>query len=240
MTSDPSPVHPQIPFSFDNTTASTFDLFWAGDNGVAIEAVEALAAGEGQDAQIFLSGSAGCGKTHLLMAACQRASATGFRIAYLSAADIQVAASLEGLEQVDLVCLDNIDQLPRQPESEEALFHFINRAREHHARLLIASRVSPVQLRIQLPDLATRLAWGASFKLAPVPEEALGELLVWRAGHLGLTLGSDEVNYLLNRFPRDPVSLLNALGTLDQASMQLQRRITTALIREVLVRSESH
>lgn len=239
MTSDSSPVHPQIPFSFDYTATSTFDLYWPGDNGVAVDAVATLATGESQEAQVFLSGATGTGKTHLLMAACQQASAVGFRIAYLSAADIEVAASLEGLEQFDVVCLDDMDRLPRQAESEEALFHFINRARESHARLLMASRTSPVHLRIDLADLATRLTWGASFKIEPVPEEALGELLVWRAGTLGLVLGDDEVHYLLSRFPRDPVSLLDALGKLDQASMQLKRRITTALIREVLVPTEN-
>lgn len=239
MTSDTSPVHPQIPFSFDTTANSTFELFWVGVNGAAVEAVDVMACGEGQDAQILLTGATGVGKTHLLMAACQRASAAGFRIAYLSAADINVAGSLEGLEQVDLVCLDNLEQLPQQAGSEEALFHFINRARETHTKLLMASRVAAVYLPIELPDLATRLAWGASFNIVPVPEEALGELLVWRAGTLGLALGDDEVNYLLSRFPRDPVSLLDALSTLDQASMQLKRRITTALIREVLVPTEN-
>ncbi len=45
-------------------------------------------------------------------------------------------ASLQGLEQLDLVCVDDIHVIAGDRAWEEALFHCFNRIREANGRLL--------------------------------------------------------------------------------------------------------
>ncbi|MBX2825317.1 MAG: ATP-binding protein, partial [Gammaproteobacteria bacterium] len=149
-------MHPQLPFIFSNDATQTFGSFWAGQNVLLLEVLRHLAAGPGEDRQIFLSGTSGSGKTHLLTAACERATRLGGRIAYLAAASIVDAQVLTGLDDFDLVCIDDMQDLPSAPDTELALFNLINSLRENEGRLLLAANCVSAELNIGLPDLKTR------------------------------------------------------------------------------------
>ncbi|MBX2824187.1 MAG: DnaA regulatory inactivator Hda [Gammaproteobacteria bacterium] len=227
-------MYPQQAIDFAYDSAHTFDAFWAGDNAVLLELLRKFAAGEGEDRQIFLSGISGAGKTHLLSAACAQATTLGARIAYLPADVVVDATAVDGLATFDLVCIDDLHRLPATRSSELALFTLINALREYQGRLLLAADRPAASLPTELPDLTTRLRWGAQFDVSPVAAEQLASVLGMRAEHMGLELGDDVLEFLLNRCPRRLSSLIETLRYIDQASLQAKRRITVPFVREAL------
>ena len=106
---------------------------------------------------IYLSGSKGSGKSHLLQGICHRAVSEGLSTLYLPALSILEPGVLEGLEQVDLICLDDIDDVLELADWQRALFHLINVVKDA-GNTLIASSTHPVSaLKLELGDLDSRI-----------------------------------------------------------------------------------
>ena len=75
---------------------------------------------------------------------------------------------LEGLEAMDLVCIDDLHKIAGLSEWEQALFACFNRLRDNGTHLIISADCKPTQLPVQLVDLQTRLNWGLTLKLQPL------------------------------------------------------------------------
>jgi len=232
--------HPQLTLQFQSDSTLSFDNFWLGDNALPVSRIRALCSMAGEEAQLYLHGPGYSGKTHLLHAACQQATQAGYRIAYLGAADIYTGSMLSGLTGLDFVCIDDLHLLPDDDQVEVALFDLINGLREQHKRLLLASRVPPADLSISLPDLATRLSWGAAYSISAVGDDSLRDVLRHRIDFTGTVVSEETLDYLCTHFSRDLPSMLDRLKRLDLAAMQEKRRITIPLIREVLRSSTDH
>ena len=224
---------PQLPLSLRTPPDQRLDAFH-GQPAVR-DAVRAAARGEQRD-WLYLSGPAGSGKTHLLLAACAEAGAAGRRAAYLPLAAFAGALAdvLPAQEGADLVCLDGLEAIAGQRADEEALFHFHNRARAGGTVLLYAARGNPAALGLGLPDLATRLGQCTRFTLEALDDDGRRELLRQRAARRGLQLDDAVIDYLMRRSERDLASLTALLDRLDKASLAEQRRITIPFLRQHL------
>ena len=74
------------------------------------------------------------------------------------------------MEQLALVCIDNIECIAGEEEWEMAIFDLYNRILETgKTRLLITGDRPPRQLNLKLPDLASRLDWGRSTNCSRFP-----------------------------------------------------------------------
>ena len=88
--------HPQLTLRLDTAPATSFDSFHVDEENVmARDAVRAFVNRELDDVQLYLWGSSGTGKSHLLSAACNAYNQQGYRIAYLglALADLQTRLS---------------------------------------------------------------------------------------------------------------------------------------------------
>lgn len=221
---------PQLPLSLRTPPDQRLDAFH-GQPAVR-DAVGAAARGDAGD-WLYLSGPAGSGKSHLLLAACAEAGAAGRRAAYLPLAAFagSLADVLPAQEGADLVCLDGLEAIAGHRGDEEALFHFHNRARAGGTVLLYAARGNPAALGLGLPDLATRLGQCTRFIIEPPDDDGRRELLRQRAARRGLQLDDAVLDYLMRRSERDLPSLTALLDRLDKASLAAQRRITIPFLR---------
>lgn len=198
-----------------------------------------LQAGEQREIFGYLWGGADSGVSHLLQAACHQALATGLAAQYLPLAeflDYPADDVLEGLDQLNLICLDNIDAIAGNQAWELAVFRLFNQAREQSVQLLLGADAPPRELGVQLADLVSRFGWGPVFHLPAPGDQEKYRILQFRAARLGLELKEDVVRYLLSRFERSLSSLLERLTELDKASLQRQRKITIPFIRELFDR----
>lgn len=184
----------------------------------------------------WLSGVNGSGRSHLLQALCHHAGEHGMAALYLP---LQLHRDwqpemLDGLEAMDVLCLDDIDAVAGQGEWEQALFHLYNRIAQGGARLFVTADVRPGELPVQLPDLRSRLQSAAVFRLHSPDDEDRRRALQLRARVRGFTLGDDEARYLLSRSGRSMQDLLDILERLDGYSLETGRRVTIPLIRSLM------
>ncbi|MEJ2307745.1 MAG: DnaA regulatory inactivator Hda [Gammaproteobacteria bacterium] len=224
----------QFTLKLSRTRRPSFVNFIEKGNDKALVATQRLVTEPVANA-IYLWGKA-CGKTHLLLAATNAAAEAGLQAIYLSMRD---QASLDtrmlaDLEEYDLVCIDDIERIARDAAWEEALFHLYNRVRERDGRLLIASDCSLAQLPVELPDLHSRLAWGASYQLLPLDDEGKRQLLLQIADEKGMAMNGDAADYLLRRYSRDVHELVALMEKLDRRSLAAKQKLTIPFLRQSL------
>ncbi len=227
-------IHPQLPLGFEPGELFTFESFVAGNNSVATGLAQQTALGKGEK-QLYFWGDSGLGKSHLLQASCNLAAKNQQTVCYLTQAEIknQSADMFDGLEQIELICLDDIETWLMDETWEVALFDLINRVRENNNRLMLASVHPPDELPIKLPDLRSRLSWGPVFQLQGLSDKEKYQALRYRAKQSGLELPENVADYLMQRYPRDMFGLFERLAVLDKASMAMQRRLTIPLVKSV-------
>lgn len=233
-------IHPQLPLSFEASELFTFESFVAGENTVATGLAQQTALATGEN-QLYFWGEPGLGKSHLLQASCNLAAKNQQTVCYLTQAEItgQSADIFEGLEQVELICLDDIETWLLDNNWETALFNLINRVRENNHRLLMASAQPPDEAFVKLPDLRSRLAWGPVFQLQHLSDKDKYQALRFRARQSGLELPENVADYLMQRYPRDMFGLFERLAVLDKAAMATQRRLTIPLLKSVFAEEDS-
>ncbi|WP_126599416.1 DnaA inactivator Hda [Actinobacillus delphinicola] len=185
----------------------------------------------------YLWGEKGSGKTHFLKACSNEFFLKNRRAIYvpLSKSCYFSPAVLENLEQKELVCLDDLQCVMGDPEWEVAIFDLFNRIKETQKTLLIMSAdQSPHALKVNLPDLASRLTWGESYQLANLNEDQKRQVLQENARQRGIELPDETANFLLKRMERDLKTLSETLSLLDKASLQAKRKLTIPFVKEVL------
>lgn len=227
--------NPQLPLGLALRDSARFASFFPGPNTEAVRCLQLAAAGEGE-ALVFLYAAAGLGKTHLLQAACHAAARREQAAAYLPLHEFQILSPdlFEGMEELRLVCVDDVEAIAGLPEWETGLFHLFNRLRESGSRLLVAASDRADRIGLQLPDLVSRLGWGVTYTLSPLDEASVQAALQHRAQGRGLELPEATAAFLLKRIPRDLPSVFDLLDRLDEASMVAQRRLTIPFVRSVL------
>lgn len=217
---------------------ATFANYYPGANAVTLGYVEHACETEDQwmDSLLYIWGTAGSGRSHLLQAACLRVEERGGRALYLPLADLAKYGTqlLDNVEFCDLVCLDDIQAVLGQPHWEEALFHAFNRLRDAGKQLLIAADASPRKLPIKLPDLQSRLSLALVFQLHELSDDEKLRALQLRASRRGLRLSDDVGRFILARSVRSMTVLFDTLEQLDTASLQAQRKLTIPFLKEAL------
>jgi DnaA family protein len=227
-------IHPQLPLGFEPGELFTFESFVEGNNSVAVGLARQAATGQGEK-QLYFWGSPGHGKSHLLQACCNQAAKQKRTVCYLTPAEItnQAVEVFDGLEQLELICLDDIEVWLTDKNWEIVLFDLINRVRENGHCLILASACPPEEACVSLPDLRSRLSWGPVFHLQGLSDSEKLQALQYRARQNGLELPENVADYLMKRYPRDMFGLFERLALLDKASMAMQRRLTVPLVKSV-------
>ncbi|NLY58709.1 MAG: DnaA regulatory inactivator Hda [Gammaproteobacteria bacterium] len=228
----------QLPLGVKLRDEATFDSFYSGPNAPLLTLLHALAdpAQTPVEHCVYLWGAPDSGRSHLLQAACQRMAQTGALAMYLPLREVMDHGPqlLDGMEEVDLLCLDDLEVLAGQADWEEALFHIYNRIQQRQGRLLMAAAAAPRALGFQLPDLVSRLGWGLVFHLQTLDDEEKQQMLQMRAARRGLQLSDEVARYILSRGARGMGELFAALEQLDQASLQAQHRLTIPFVKRVM------
>lgn len=189
-----------------------------------------------QASQLFLWGEMHSGKSHLLQACCYEATGRGQRVSYLplKALGTYGTAASRGLENMNLIVVDDIDLVLGNLDWEEALFDLINNSRIARQRLLFSASQNPRHLECKLPDLASRLIWGETYTLHSLSDQNKNNALRQRAAQRGLELTDRVLEYLNRHYPRDMGSMLTMLEVIDQESLRQHSKITVPFLKQVL------
>ncbi len=230
----------QLTLSVQLPDDETFASFKSESNQMVVQQLthflDQVTVNNKQVHSLFLFGLSGVGKSHLLHASCAYADTLGISSLCLSFSELtQLSVDvLDGLENIDLVCLDDIQLIAGDKKWQQGVFDLYNRMVEQNKCLIITGDQSVMNLNISLPDLVSRLSWGLTEQIKPLSDEEKSFALQYRAQQRGLYISDEVASFLINRLSRDMTSLITALEQLDQASIREQRRITIPFIKDVL------
>jgi DnaA-homolog protein len=217
--------------------ANTFQNFYISDNNkVLLHCLQNFSRKKGESF-IYIWGHASAGCTHLLHACCHAAQEQGFSVAYLPLSILKKTSSpqiFDGLESVDMVCIDELDSLAGDRIWQESFFHFYNRLQEKLQFLMIAAKKIPQNLNLSLQDLVSRLSSGIVFQVRELNDNERLTALQQRARLRGLEFSEEVAQFLLLRLPRHTKALFSALEKLDRASLSLKRKLTIPLVKNIL------
>lgn len=217
-----------------NDEATLIDFNWE-NNALLQQQLQKILL-QKEDRLLYLWGTRGCGKSHLLQACCQAINATESAI-YLPLLLLKEwgPQSIEGLEEQTLVCIDDIDCIAHDPAWEEALFHLYNRIKDQNKSILIISgNQPPASLPIELPDLRSRLGWGLVIQVNELSDEEKVNTLKLHASKRGFDLPESVGHFLINRCSRNMHDLHQLLNRLDDASLAAHRKITIPFVKHIL------
>jgi DnaA-homolog protein len=223
----------QLPLTMRWPAQQRFDTFVTDGNAVAIDAI--VQAAVEATSWIFLSGPAGVGKTHLLFAACTRASESKRPAQYLSMKKLGVdrAATIRAFGGSTFVAIDDIGAIAGDAPCEHALFDLFNRLKAESSTVVFAAIAPPAQLGITLPDLVSRLSSNTQIALKPLGDSARREAVRQRASARGIELDNAVIDWMFEHTPRDLGSLAALIERIDRESLAAKRRITIPFLRKL-------
>ncbi len=225
----------QLPLHIGLRDSATFANFYPASNEQLIAELRRCVMNQGEHF-IFFHGISGTGKSHCLQAVCHAATKQQLQATYLPMRDIQSMPVdlLEGLEQFDIVCIDDVESIAGNREWEVAIFNLYNRIRDNSGYLMVAANSKPDELGIHLKDLQSRLTWGLVFQIESLDDAALALTLQLRAKTRGMELPDDVAAYILKRSSRDMNTLFSLLEILDRESLVEQRKLTIPFVKNYL------
>ena len=185
---------------------------------------------------LFIYGTKESGKTFLLQAMCNSYSSMSKSSLYIPLKKVMNYGIeiFESLENIDLICIDGIEEVISKIEWEKAIFNLINKALISQSRLILTSSKDLKSLNFSLPDLESRIRKFQSYELHPINDKDIFDALKYISKLTSINLGDKEAKYLVTYSQRNISNLVHILESLDQLSMEMKRKITIPLIKEVI------
>ncbi|MEW6998640.1 DnaA regulatory inactivator Hda [Colwelliaceae bacterium BS250] len=226
----------QLPLAVHLPDDETFDSFYCSDGGVIAGQLKAFIKTPTKTNGFYLFGQKGVGKSHLLHASCALASELNLNSLCLSLSELKHLSVdvLTDLEQIDLICLDDLHLIAGDVKWQTAIFDLYNRLIENNKRIIISGNNSTNNLLITLPDLVSRIGWGYTEQIKPLSDIDKIKAIQLRSKFRGIEMNEETVKFLMNRLSRDMSSLVESLDVLDKASIRAQRKITIPFIKDIL------
>jgi len=225
----------QIPFEFGNFQKIDFASFIQDKNKELLSLLNTVTKKE-QNECLYIWGPHGTGKTHLLQAACKQASEINYQVAYIPLKhhkefDPEI---LNGLGQLDLICIDDVEFISDNLEWQQRLTLVYNEIRDNSNSIIFSSTFSPRSISIGLDDLRSRLSWGQVFKIKPPDDQLKIQILKKKATERSFELSNNVAEFLIHRSDRDLNSLIIILDKIDRLSLAKKRKVTIPLVKELI------
>ncbi|MCY4231361.1 MAG: DnaA/Hda family protein [Alphaproteobacteria bacterium] len=170
-------------------------------------------------------GLAGAGKTHLAHVWQARSAA-----AMLAPAALAQASAVNLLGGRRHLVIDGADSAV----DELALLHLYNLLASQGGSLLLTAALPPARWRIQTADLASRLAAGPAVAIRAPDDRLLEAVLAKQFADRQIEISQEVLDLLLRRIERSFAAARRAVDSLDRAGLAGRRRITAALVRDLL------
>ena len=173
---------------------------------------------------IYLWGSGGCGKTHILMALASFFENQGLKSLYAKADTFtehvikairssQMNTFRSFYRTCDILLIDDVHILSGKYATQEEFFHTFNALHSKKKQIILSSSLPPGQLSEIEPRLISRFEWGINLPLQEVSQEHLEQILIKKMGELSLSFSEEMQHFLLTRFT-NLSSLQKAIDTL--------------------------
>ncbi|OPZ78696.1 MAG: DnaA regulatory inactivator Hda [Alphaproteobacteria bacterium ADurb.Bin438] len=115
--------------------------------------------------------------------------------------------------------------------NEEILFHQLNRLNE---KVLITTKISPVNLKIKSPDLKSRLNAQNTVTIENPDDNLINAIIIKQFIDRGILPKPHVIKYIAKHSERSFNFLSKLIGEISDKSVQLKRKITISFVKEIL------
>ncbi len=227
----------------------TFDNFVVGpSNRLAHASCVAVSQSPGNTYNpLFLYGSSGLGKTHLLHAICceagqkfdeaviQLLSCEGFVNRFIRAIEEGNLAGFQSqFRTVDTLVIDDIQFLREREQSQEEFFHTFNALYNNGKQIILSADSPPGKIPSLEERLISRFNWGLVARIDP-PSYETRVAIVQKKAHLrGLSISDEIAEYIARKVHANIRELEGALTSLYAVATTTGKDITLELAQSAL------
>ena len=196
---------------------------------------------------LFVFGSTGVGKTHLLQAIGIRLKEQfpRMRVLYVTArifenqyttAVIQKKVNdfINFYQSIDVLLLDDIQFLAGKDKTQNTFFHIFNHLHQHQRQLVMSSDCRPSDLDGMEPRLISRFKWGMTVELEKPDFDLRRKFLAMKAGQDGLNISDEVLDYIAANVTDSVRELEGVMVALLAHATVLDQDITIDLARSVI------
>jgi len=212
-----------------------FANFFIGNNIQLINILKNLSI-VGGPFSIFIYAQTGLGKSHLLNAVCQLFSDKYIPVAYLPLEDVKQFELniLDNIENLDLLCIDDIHLIAGNHAWEKAIFHCFNNILHNNKKIVITSNIPPQYIPFKILDLKSRMLGGLIYPIFELNDDEKISSLKLKAKIRGINLNTRVAKFLLNHYDRSQNKLFDFLEKIDRETLEAKRKITVPFLKVIL------
>ncbi len=236
-------VHPSLFPSY------TFENFIVGaSNQFAHAAAQAVAKRPGEKYNpLFIYGSVGIGKTHLVNAIGHAILASNplAKIAYLTSESFvnDLISSLRGdrmddfkkrFRKVDILIVDDVQFIAGRERTQEEFFHTFNSLHVAHKQIVLTSDKFPKEIPHLEERLRNRFEWGLAADIQAPEIETRVAIVLKKAEVAGVAISQEVAEFIASKIDSNVREIEGALARIGVLSSVRGREITPEFAEEVL------
>lgn len=196
---------------------------------------------------LFVHGSSGVGKTHLLNAIGTKikelhpekrvlyVSSHLFHIQYIDAIrNNSINDFIHFYQTIDVLLIDDMQELAGYPKVTNSFFHIFNNLHQNHKQLIMSCDRHPKDLTDMEERLITRFKWGLVAELEKPDFELRRKILKDKTSRDGLIVPDDVITYLAENITDSVRELEGTIASMMAHSTFYNRDIDIALIQQIL------
>jgi chromosomal replication initiator protein len=229
----------------------TFDNFVVGEENRYAHAAAATAAkSPGVYNPLYIHGSSGIGKTHLIQAVAHEVlkknpkanvrymTCESFLNQYVDSLKMNKHSEFRNfIRNVDILLVDDVHQLANKVQLQEEFFNTFNTLYNHNKQIILTSDKQPCEIQGLEDRLVSRFASGVTTEITkPSFETRLAILKMKQEKHI-IKLNDDVLHFIANRITSSVRMLVGALIRLVAFSSAMANcKITTGIAENLLNR----
>lgn len=196
---------------------------------------------------LFLHGSVGLGKTHLMQAVCHHVLERNdaLRILYLSCEEFInhfISALQQGDVQTfrtryrnaDVLIVDDVQMLANKDRTQEEFFHTFNALHNAQKQIVLSSDAPPHEIPALQERLVSRFKWGLVAEIERPCFETRVAILRTKAEREGIQLHADVAQFVAENIKDNVRELEGCLTKMQALAALTNRPIDWGLAREVM------
>jgi len=228
----------------------TFDSFIVGNSNKFAHAASLAVAANPSNAYnpLFIYGSSGLGKTHLLTAVCKEIQKTfpaknqifvhgeAFTNELIEAITKQTTAQFHNkYRSADVLLVDDIQFIAGKERTQEEFFHTFNFLYQDSKQIILTSDRPPKEIKTLEERLRTRFEWGLLADIQPPDFETRTAIVKRKAEQLELDVPTEVAEYIANRLKNNIRQLEGAVNKM-KAYKILQGQPPSIMVAQASIR----
>ncbi len=201
---------------------------------------------------LFLYGSVGLGKTHLLHAVCHgvKKRSVDTQIQFLSCEEFvnrfisaiehgQLSEFQSQFRTVDVLVIDDVQFLSEREQSQEEFFHTFNAIYNNRGQIVLTADCAPGEIPSLEERLISRFKWGLVARIDAPSYETRIAIVQKKARLRGLDVSEEVAEYVAGKVKANIRELEGALTILYATAQTTGESVTLELARHALGRQEA-